>query len=99
MIVFICTIFSKMANFRPKDNWLKISQLELSVRYTLSHEWKIAFFLGIIAYYYELNLRKFAIIPKKSCENAQLGVLAGVPGWVGLAGVKTGFRNGRLVLG
>ena len=90
MIAFICTIFSKVANFRPKDNWLKISQLEINVRNTLSHEWKIAVFLGITAYNYELNLRKIAIIPKKNCENAQLG------GW---RGVKTGFRNGRLVLG
>jgi hypothetical protein len=73
MIVFICTIFSKVSNFRPKDNWLKISQLNLSVRDTLSHKWKIAFFLGIIAHYYGLNLRKIAIIPKKTCEDAQLG--------------------------
>jgi hypothetical protein len=87
MIVFICTIFSKMANFRPKDNWLKISQLELSVRDTLSHEWKIAVFLGTIAHYYELNLRKIAIIPKKTCENAQ------PVGWRACRAERTGGRE------
>ena len=93
MIVFICTVFSKVANFRPKNNWLKISQMQLSVRYTLSHGWKIAEILGINAYYYELNLRKFAIIPKNSCGNAQLGGrLRGASGWAvaGMPGCVVG---------
>ena len=75
MSIFICTVFSMVANFRPKNNWLKISYIKVSVRNTLSHSWKIAEFLGIIAYYYELNLRKFATIPKNSCGNAQFGGL------------------------
>jgi hypothetical protein len=89
MIVFICTIFSKVANFRPKSNLLKISQLELSVRDTPSQNWKIAVFLGIIAYHYERILRKFAIIPKKICENAQLALARG-----GLPGVSGGGLPG-----
>jgi hypothetical protein len=61
-----------VANFRPKNNRVIFSRLRLCVGYTLSHGWKIADFLGIIAYYYELNLRKFANMAKKSCESAQI---------------------------
>jgi hypothetical protein len=57
------------------------SRLRPCVCCTLSHGWKIADFLGINAYNYELNLRKFAKMDKKSCEFSQIrvaGVLQGV---------------------
>jgi hypothetical protein len=87
-----------VANTRPKNNQMIFSRLRHRVCCVLSHGWKIADFLGINAYYYELNLRKFAKIAKKSCEFSQigggggarlggvdgvtLGVLMGEPWWL-----------------